>query len=273
MDKHVTFWVFDIPINSTILYGIFGKRRLQGKVFVMIVCENLTKLFDVNSGIKDINLSLAPGIIYGIIGYNGSGKTTLLNCIMGLYIPTSGSVYHNEIKTTNESDFLSYRRKIAFLPTGDYLYPKLTCMENIELTTILRTGKNKLQKETKELIKYFEVDDFLHKRFYQCSTGMKKKVQVISSLIGEIETIIWDEPNDGLDILSNIKIKEVLKYYKSKNLTIIFSCHVIDFLVDFIDHCMIISEGQITENIAMENVESLEQLYKWALDLPDFPSF
>jgi ABC-type multidrug transport system ATPase subunit len=227
----------------------------------MIVCENLTKLFDANSGIKDINLQFDPGIIYGIIGYNGSGKTTLLNCIEGLYTPTSGCVYHNGIKTTNENDFLPYRRKIAFLPTDDYLYPKLTCIENIELTTILRTGKNKLLKETKELIKYFEADGFLYKRFNQCSTGMKKKVQVIASLIGEIDTIIWDEPNDGLDILSNMKIKEILKYYRSKNVTILFSCHVIEFLTDFIDHCLIIKEGQITENIRMESIESLEKLY------------
>jgi ABC-type multidrug transport system ATPase subunit len=227
----------------------------------MIVCENLTKLFDAKSGIRDINLQFDSGIIYGIIGYNGSGKTTLLNCIEGLYIPTSGSVYHNEVKTTNEDDFLPYRRKIAFLPTDDYLYPKLTCIENIELSTILRTGKNKLSKETKELIKYFEVAEFLNKRFNQCSTGMKKKIQIITSLIGEINTIIWDEPNDGLDILSNIKIKEILKFYKSKNITILFSCHVIEFLTDFIDHCIIIKEGQITANTAMKNIESLEKLY------------
>ena len=104
----------------------------------MILCENLTKLFDANSGIKEINLQFAPGIIYGIIGYNGAGKTTLLNCIEGLYIPTSGSVNHNGIKTNNEKEFLPYRRKISFVPTYDYLYPILTCIYNIELSAILR---------------------------------------------------------------------------------------------------------------------------------------
>jgi ABC-type multidrug transport system ATPase subunit len=176
----------------------------------MIICENLTKLFDASSGIKDINLEFSPGIIYGIIGYNGAGKTTLLNCIEGLYVPTSGSVCHNNIKTVNENEFLPYRRKIAFLPSDDYLYAKMTCMENIELAAILRTGKNKLPPETQELIKYFDVAEFLYKRFCDCSAGMKKKVQIIVSLIGEIDTIIWDEPNDGLDIISNIKIKNLL---------------------------------------------------------------
>jgi len=227
----------------------------------MIECENLSKLFSSNSGIKDINLKFEPGIIYGVIGYNGAGKTTLFNCIEGLYIPTSGFVSHNEVKTTNEKDFLAIRRKIAFLPSDDYLYPYLTCMENIELSTILRTGKNKLLSETDDLIRYFEVDKYSHKNFRDCSSGMKKKVQIIVSLIGEIDTIIWDEPNNGLDIVSNIKIKNMLKYYKSKNITILFSSHVIEFLDNFVDNCVLLHEGNVIENTSIANIESLEKLF------------
>jgi len=227
----------------------------------VITCENLTKVFDTNYGIKNISVQFLPGIIYGIIGYNGAGKTTLLNCIEGLYIPTSGAVFHNGIKTTNEKDFLPYRRKISFLPTYDYLYPQLTCGENIELATILRTGKKTLLDETKKLTEYFEVDKYLDKRFKDCSTGMKKKVQIVISLIGEIDTIIWDEPNDGLDIISNIKIKKLLEYYKKKNTTILLSSHVIEFMDNFIDHCILLQEGEIIENCDMQTVVSLEKLF------------
>ena len=230
-------------------------------VSAMIACEKLTKLFDANSGIKEIDLQFTPGIIYGIIGYNGAGKTTLLNCIEGLYMPTSGHVYHNGIMTHNEKEFLPYRRKISFVPTDDYLYPKLTCMENIELATILRTGKNKVLKETQDLIKYFEIDSSSHKKFIHCSTGMKKKVQIVASLIGEINTVIWDEPNDGLDLISNMKIKNILKYYKEKNITILFSCHVIEFLDNFIDHCTLLKDGCIAENKSVVDIDSLEKLY------------
>jgi len=227
----------------------------------MIVCEHLTKLFKADSGIKDINLQFSPGIIYGIIGYNGAGKTTLLNCIEGLYVPTSGFVSHDNVKTTNDKDFLHYRRKIAFLPSDDYLYPQLTCMENIELSTILKTGKNKLLHETEELIRFFEIESYLHKNFKDCSTGMKKKVQIVVSLIGEIDTIIWDEPNNGLDIVSNMKIKNLLKHYKSKNVTILFSSHVIEFLNDFVDHCILLNEGNIIEDKDVKDIGSLETLF------------
>ncbi|MCL2242863.1 MAG: ABC transporter ATP-binding protein [Treponema sp.] len=227
----------------------------------MILCENLSKTFNSGSGIKNINLQFLPGFIYGIIGYNGAGKTTLLNCIEGLYTATSGFVLHNDIKTTNEKDFVSIRRKIAFLPSDEYLYPMLSCSENIELATILKTGKNKLLNETEALIKYFEVDKYLNKRFRECSTGMKKKVQIVISLIGGIDTIIWDEPNDGLDIVSNIKIKNLLKYYKSKNVTVLFSSHVIEFLDNFIDKFVLLNEGEVIDNNDIKNISSLEELF------------
>ena len=227
----------------------------------MIICENLNKLFSQDAGIRNVNLKFEPGIIYGIIGYNGAGKTTLFNCLEGLYIPTSGFVSHNGIITTDEDDFLQCRRKIAFLPGDDYLYPYMTCMENIELATILKTGKSKLPSETDDLIRHFEADKYLNKTFRDCSSGMKKKVQIIASLIGEIDTIIWDEPNNGLDIVSNIKIKEILKLYKSRNVTVLFSSHVIEFMDNFIDNCILLHEGNVIENTDMHNIESLEKLF------------
>ena len=227
----------------------------------MITCENLTKLYATNSGIRNINLLFSPGIIYGIIGYNGAGKTTLLNCIEGLCTPTSGCISHGNIKTTDEREFLPYRRKIAFLPGDDYLYPYLTCMENIELATILKTENNKILRETDELIRFFEINQYLHKKFKECSSGMKKKVQLVISLIGDIDTIIWDEPNNGLDIASNIKIKNLLKHYKGKHATILLSSHVIEFMDNFVDHCVLLHEGNVVENTDTKNIESLEKLF------------
>ena len=156
---------------------------------------------------------------------------------------------------------MPYRRRIAFLPSDDFLYSKLTCIENIELATILRTGKNKLLAETEKLLDYFEARDFLDKRFCDCSSGMKKKIQIIASLVGDIDTIIWDEPNDSLDIISNMKIKSLLNHYKQKNVTILFSCHVLEFLNGFIDYCVLIQDGAIAESLEASKIASLEDLY------------
>jgi ABC-type multidrug transport system ATPase subunit len=227
----------------------------------VIICENLTKLFAPDSGVKNITLQFSPGIIYGIIGYNGAGKTTLLRCIQGLYTPNSGAVYHNGVKTTDEKAFPPRRRRIAFLPAEEYLYKNLTCLENIELAVILRTGQKKLPPETQKLITYFEAEAFLEKRFIDCSTGMKKKIQLIISLIGEVDTIIWDEPNDGLDLISNIKLKNLLTSYKKRNATILFSSHVIEFLDKFIDYCVVLNRGTVSESREADQIDSLERLF------------
>jgi ABC-type multidrug transport system ATPase subunit len=161
---------------------------------------------------------------------------------------------------------LHYRKRIAFLPTDDYLYPRLTCLENIEYATILRTGKKTLLNETCGLIHYFEAEGFLDKRFADCSTGMKKKIQLIVSLVGDIDTIIWDEPNDGLDIVSNMKIKHLLNHYKGKNATIVLSCHVIEFLDNFIDYCIVLKDGSVVESAEVNGPKALQELYTRHID-------
>jgi sodium transport system ATP-binding protein len=101
----------------------------------------------------------------------------------------------------------THERYISFLPADEYLYPGLTCRENIILAGILKNNNNKIDKHTWELINYFEINEWLDKNFKHCSTGIKKRAQLIISLIGDVKTILWDEPNDGLDIISNIKLK------------------------------------------------------------------
>jgi ABC-2 type transport system ATP-binding protein len=90
---------------------------------------------------------------------------------------------------------------------------------------------------------------------------MKKKIQIIISLIGDIDAIIWDEPNDGLDIASNIKLKNLLNYYKSKNITILFSCHVLEFLDNFADYYILLKDGEIAEKGDAKEIGSLRELY------------
>jgi ABC-type multidrug transport system ATPase subunit len=91
----------------------------------MIICKNISKLFGSNRGICEVNLYFSLGIIYGIIGYNGAGKTTLLCCIEGVYLPTDGSVYHNNISTRQTKELIPCRRRITFLSADDFLYGKL----------------------------------------------------------------------------------------------------------------------------------------------------
>jgi ABC-type multidrug transport system ATPase subunit len=228
---------------------------------LMISCSKVSKLFEGGAGIHELTLDFSPGRIYGIIGANGAGKTTLFRCLEGLYHLSSGSITYDAVSTTDNRQFSLKRKHIAYLPTEDFLYPKLTCAENISLGTILRTGSERLLPETKQLIDYFEIGSYLQKPFGQCSTGMKKKVQIITSLAGHIETVIWDEPNNGIDILANIQMKKLLKQYRQQGKTIIISSHVIEFLDCFIDRCIIMHEGRIADERESREIQSLQDHY------------
>jgi ABC-type multidrug transport system ATPase subunit len=102
---------------------------------------------------------------------------------------------------------------------------------------------------------------------------MKKKVQIIISLIGRIETLIWDEPNDVIDILTNIKLKKLIQYYKKNNITVLITSHVVEFLAGIADYIILIKDGEIVEQTDLTNVTSLEALYLKHLpeEIPDVP--
>lgn len=230
----------------------------------MIICDRVSKEFPGGGGIRDISLQFEPGKVYGIIGANGAGKTTLLRCLEGLYGLSGGSVTHDGVSTTGEKAFKEIRQHISYLPTEDYLYPGLSCRENILLASMLRGGGSTLSADTEELIRLLGAGEFLDKPFDQCSTGMKKKAQIIASmasLAGDIRTLIWDEPNDGLDIMANIRIKELLAGRREKGNTVIVSSHVIEFLEHFIDICIIIHEGRILDIRDGREIPSLAAHY------------
>jgi ABC-type multidrug transport system ATPase subunit len=227
----------------------------------MIICADLSKVFDGGAGIRKVNLRFSPGRVYGIIGANGAGKTTLLRCLEGLYRPSSGSVSFDGVPTSDDRSFGEKRKHISYLPNEEYLYPKLSCRENIVLSQILRNGSDRLSPETEDLIDYFEIRPYLDKPFGLCSTGMKKKVQIAAGLTGDIHTLIWDEPNDGLDILANIKMKALLGKYKQQGKTIILSSHVIEFLEHFIDTCVVIQDGTIMDERDRNGIASLQDHY------------
>jgi len=95
---------------------------------------------------------------------------------------------------------------------------------------------------------------------------MRKKLQLILSLTGEVDTILWDEPNDGLDLLANLKLKKLLEWYKGRGATILISCHVLEFLRDFIDEAVILREGRVAARVTGRDQAALEEVYLGGVD-------
>ena len=209
----------------------------------MITINKLNKSYGNNKILKDINLSFKKGEVAGLVGKNGAGKTTLFKCIAGLENFEVCIDYNNgDLKNT-----------MGFLPTNPYFMSKVTGMEYLQLLCNARSKKiNNLN-----VTNIFDLP--LNQYADTYSTGMKKKLALTAILIQQNEVFILDEPFNGVDIQSNILIKEVLAKLKALGKIVILSSHIFSTLSETCDILYHIKDGQIIKKANKSEFESIEK--------------
>ena len=212
----------------------------------MIIIENLNKKFGSKQVLKDINIRLEKGKVYGITGANGSGKTTLFNCITGIE-KFEGSIKAPEARLKDH---------IGFLQTDPYFFSKITAREYIQLLC------NARQKETGNIDERNVFDLPLNQYAETYSTGMKKKLALTAILFQENKYFIFDEPFNGVDIQSNIIMIDILKRLKELGKTIIISSHIFSTLNDICDEIHLLKTGSFIKMAYKADFSNLEQEMK-----------
>lgn len=212
----------------------------------MIQIENLSKKFGAIVVLKNINLTLEKGKVYGIVGENGAGKTTFFRCIAGL------EKYSGTIK----SDYLNLKNHLGFLQTEPFFFSKITGAEYLQLLCIAR-DINPIDFEQRNIF-----DLPLNKYAFTYSTGMKKKLALTAILLQENEVFILDEPYNGVDIHSNIIITAIIQKLKSMGKTIVISSHIFATLADSCDEIHLIKDGSFVRKTEQKDFHLLEQEMK-----------
>lgn len=213
----------------------------------MIHIRNLSKSYGKKNILQRIELQCNPGEIHGIVGENGAGKTTLFKCIAGLE-SYQGDIHHTEI--------INIKNTIGFLETNPKFLSKITGKEYLQLLCNARNIKH-VDFEEKNI---FELPLKQYAETY--STGMKKKLALTGILLQKNEIFILDEPFNGVDIYSNIIIKELLKSLKEKGKIIILSSHIFSTLQDTCDNLHYLSAGKIEKSVKKEKFKMIEELMK-----------
>ncbi|GAB4447549.1 MAG: hypothetical protein OHK0036_01930 [Bacteroidia bacterium] len=203
----------------------------------MIEIIHLHKSFKHIQVLNDINLLLEKNKTYAILGPNGSGKTTLMKSILGLIIPDSGKILFNGENIKN--NFL-YRDQIGYLPQIAKFPDNLNIRSLIKMIEDIRGKKGNWEY----LSDYFQLNAHIDKSMKSLSGGMKQKVNVILSLMFNPDVIIMDEPTVGLDPVSRVKFKELIKSYK-QNRTIFFCTHLLSEVEELADEIIFILDGKI----------------------------
>lgn len=190
------------------------------------------------------------------LGRNGAGKTTTLRCLATLLHPTRGSICVDGLDVVKDSE--KVREKISFLTneikmdpyfTPDYLFSFFGKLHGMETAAV--------DQRKKELFDYFGISDFKDKKVEELSTGMKQKVSIAVSLVHDPDIVIFDEPTNGLDIITSKAVLDYLRTLKERGKTVIVSTHVMSEAQKLCDRIAIIIDGRL---VALGTLEELEQL-------------
>jgi ABC-2 type transport system ATP-binding protein len=217
----------------------------------VIETSKLTKSYGQFRGIRDVDLVVNEGEIFGFLGPNGAGKTTTIRVLLDLIRPTSGSAKVFGIGASD--DPVSIHRRIGYLPGEWNLYDRLTGSETIRYFGNLRGGID--QAYVEQLVQRLDLDP--SRRFREYSKGNKQKVGLITALQHRPELLILDEPTSGLDPLVQQTFNELLFEARADGRTVFLSSHIISEVERTCDRVAIIREGRLVRVDTVEGVRNL----------------
>ena len=220
----------------------------------MLTLKNVNKISHDTHAVKDLNLSLKKGEIYGLLGANGAGKTTTFRMILGLYEQTSGEITWNNQKMSESINDL-----IGYLPEERALLQKLTVKKQVSYLAMLKgMSENKIEIELDKWLKKFNLSDYKNKKIKELSKGNQQKIQFICAVIHNPELIILDEPFTGLDPINLELMKEEIINFKNQGKTIIFSSHRMEHIETLCDRLTILRQGK---TVLQGNLKEIKQSY------------
>ena len=212
----------------------------------MITINALNKSYGDKKVLKDIDMSFEEGNIYGVVGENGAGKSTLFKCMVNLE-RGEGSIEYTKGILKNVT---------GFLETNPYLLTKITGQEYLQL--LCNARQINLQNIPSKNV--FDLPLGQYANTY--SSGMKKKLALTGILLQENKVFILDEPFNGVDIQSNIMIKEVLLKLKALNKIVILSSHIFSTLIEVCDHLHYLKKGEIVKSAGPNEFALIEEEMK-----------
>ena len=235
----------------------------------MIKIQQLSKKYKgaENYSVSNLDLSIVEGEIFGLLGPNGAGKTTLISMLCSLIKPTSGSFTIDGLNYSKNRNQL--KKLIGIVPQEYALYNSLTAYENLAYFGSMYGLRGKVLKDKiMEALVRLGLGDFAHKKIGTYSGGMKRRVNLIASILHEPKVLFLDEPTVGVDVQSKNVIIQHLQELNKNGTTIIYTSHHLNEAecfctnVAIIDHGEIMVEGKPKDLIKNQpNANNLEDVF------------
>ncbi len=231
----------------------------------MIKIENLTKKFGKFVALKNLNLEIKKGELFGFLGPNGAGKTTTIRILVGLSQPTEGRALINGHDIVQEP--LKAKQIIGYVSDHPYLYEKLTPREFLFfIAGLYGVDKETAGRDMDEYLDTFELTPWRDTLIEDLSHGMRKKLVITAALLHNPQVIIIDEPLVGLDPKSARLLKERFKEMVKRGKTIFMSTHSLEVAQEMCTRLGIIDKGELINAGTIQELKRLSGAKKERLE-------
>lgn len=209
--------------------------------------------------VKELDLAVGKGEVFGLLGPNGSGKSTTIKMILGLLAPSAGEVTLFGLPPRS----VQARARLGYLPELSYLHPFLTARETLRYYAGLNALPSAVAKaRSAELLKMVKLEDVADRPVAGFSKGMARRVALASSLIGRPELLVLDEPTSGLDPVSTKEVKLLIRALAKSGMTVLMTSHLLADAEDVCDRVAILDHGRkVAEGRVSELGGSLEDFF------------
>lgn len=219
----------------------------------MIELASLSKRYGTFAAVRDLDLVVPAGELFGFLGPNGAGKTTTMRMIAGILQPTSGTIRiaGHDLKR----DPLAAKRALGFIPDRPFIYEKLTGIEFLRFSAGLygESGPD-VERRASELLALFDLESWRDALVESYSHGMRQKLIIASAFVHRPAVIVVDEPMVGLDPKSAKTLRDLFRAYVQRGHTVMMSTHTLEVAEAMCDRIGIMQQGQLVACGTMDDI-------------------
>jgi len=222
----------------------------------VIIVRNLCKSFGDVRAVNGVSFTARDGEITGLLGPNGAGKTTTLRMLYSLLPPDAGGILIDGLDPNR--DAMEIKRTLGVVPDNRGLYSRLTARENISYYGELHgMKKQQIARRIDQLVETLDMGDFIDRRTEGFSQGQQVKVAIARAMVHEPQTVLLDEPSNGLDVMSTRALRDYIRGLRRDGRSVVLSTHIMQEVAALCDRIVIIARGQVAADGTAEQL--LEQ--------------
>jgi sodium transport system ATP-binding protein len=219
----------------------------------VIKVRNLHKSFGKVKAVQGVSFEARDGEITGLLGPNGAGKTTTLRMLYSLLPPDEGEIRIDGLDPAR--DAMAIKRTLGVVPDSRGLYTRLSARENISYYGRLHgMSDKKIRSRIDELVETLDMQDFIDRRTEGFSQGQRVKVAIARAMVHQPQTVLMDEPSNGLDVMSTRALREYIRGLRANGQSVVLSTHIMQEVAALCDRIVIIAKGKVAADGTAEEL-------------------